>query len=105
MLKHTPSRIIAVTGASGAQGAGLARAILCDPQQLFGVRALTSRPHSPAVRELAGLGAEVIAVDLDDEERLRTAFSGAYGAFCVAGYWKDRDPERIGRQAAKLARA
>ena len=34
-------KIIAVVGATGAQGGGLVRAILADPQSDFGVRAIT----------------------------------------------------------------
>jgi uncharacterized protein YbjT (DUF2867 family) len=37
-------RLIAVVGATGAQGGGLARAILDDPQGKFGCRALTRDP-------------------------------------------------------------
>ncbi|GAB3661124.1 hypothetical protein GCM10028833_41040 [Glycomyces tarimensis] len=34
-------KLIAVVGATGAQGGGLARAILADPDAAFTVRALT----------------------------------------------------------------
>ena len=54
------SRIITVFGATGAQGGGLARAILTDPQQRFRVRAVTRKPDSPAARALAEIGADVI---------------------------------------------
>jgi hypothetical protein len=37
------SRIIAVVGATGAQGGGLIRAILADPASGFGVRAVTRK--------------------------------------------------------------
>ena len=47
------SRIITVFGATGAQGGGLARAILTDPQQRFRVRAVTRKPDSRAARVLA----------------------------------------------------
>ena len=52
------SRIITVFGATGAQGGGLARAILADPQRRFRVRAVTRKPDSPAARALAEAGAE-----------------------------------------------
>ena len=38
------SRIITVFGATGAQGGGLARAILSDPRQRFRLRAVTRKP-------------------------------------------------------------
>jgi len=38
--------IIAVTGATGAQGGGLVRAILAVPDAAFAVRAITRNPRS-----------------------------------------------------------
>jgi hypothetical protein len=55
-------RVIAIVGATGAQGAGLARAILGDPASAYAVRAL-------------------VQADVDDEARLGRALRGAYGAF------------------------
>jgi uncharacterized protein YbjT (DUF2867 family) len=49
-------RVIAVVGATGAQGGGLARAILADGGGGFTVRALTRNPSSEKARELAALG-------------------------------------------------
>jgi nucleoside-diphosphate-sugar epimerase len=40
-------KVIAVTGATGAQGGGVARAILADPDSGFTVRALTRTPVQP----------------------------------------------------------
>jgi uncharacterized protein YbjT (DUF2867 family) len=42
----TEQKIIAVVGATGAQGGGLAHAILADPDSEFTVRALTRNPGS-----------------------------------------------------------
>ena len=67
-------KIIAVTGATGAQGGGLVRAILADKE--FAVRAITRKPDGDKAKELAKLGAEVVAADLDDEASLRKAFAG-----------------------------
>ncbi|HEY7159913.1 MAG TPA: NmrA family NAD(P)-binding protein, partial [Acidobacteriota bacterium] len=39
-------KIIVVTGATGAQGSGMVRAILNDPKGGFGVRALTREVNS-----------------------------------------------------------
>ncbi|ALO99817.1 NmrA-like protein [Streptomyces hygroscopicus subsp. limoneus] len=80
-------KVIAVTGATGAQGGGMARAILADPESGFAVRAITRNPDSPAARELAELGAEVVRADFDDEPSVRKAFEGAYGAFLVTNFW------------------
>lgn len=46
-------KIIAVVGATGAQGGGLAHAILADAGSEFTVRALTRNPDSDKAQELA----------------------------------------------------
>ncbi|HET6986271.1 MAG TPA: NmrA family NAD(P)-binding protein [Kribbella sp.] len=89
----TEKKLIAVVGATGAQGGGLVRAILDDPSGEFAVRALTRNPDSAKAKELAAAGAEVVAADLDDEASVRAAFEGAYGAYVVTNYWVDRTPE------------
>src|SRR5688572_17262515 len=80
-------QVIAVVGATGAQGSGLVRAILADKSGQFSARALTRNPQSDKARALASAGAEVVAADVDDEASLRRAFDGAYGAFCVTFFW------------------
>ncbi len=98
-------KTIAVVGATGTQGGGLARAILNDPDSPFQVRALTRNARSERATELARLGAEVVEADLDDVESLKRAFGGAYGAYCVTNYWEHFSPERELAQAANLAEA
>jgi uncharacterized protein YbjT (DUF2867 family) len=98
-------KIIAVVGATGAQGGGLVRAILDDPEGGFAVRALTRNPDSDAAKELAALGAEVMAADIDDVESLKRAFEGAYGAYCVTSFWEHLSPEREITQARAMAEA
>ena len=51
-------KIIAVVGATGAQGGGLVRAIMADPNGGFTARALTRDPSSDGAKALAALGAE-----------------------------------------------
>jgi uncharacterized protein YbjT (DUF2867 family) len=99
------SRIIAVVGATGAQGGGLARAILSHPEAGFKLRALTRNPDSEKGKALASAGAEVVAADLDDVESLKAAFKGAYGAFCLTNYWEHFSPEKEVQQAANMAEA
>lgn len=101
----TDKKIIAVVGATGAQGGGLARAILNDARSEFAVRAITRNPESEKAKELAALGAEVVAADMDDYESIKKAFEGAYGAFCITNYWEHFSPEREQAQAMNLARA
>lgn len=101
----TDKKIIAVAGATGAQGGGLARAILDHPESGFALRALTRNPGSDQAKALAGRGAEVVHADLDDEESLAAALQGAYGAFFVTNFWEHFSPEREAAQARNLARA
>ncbi|MFE9393834.1 NmrA/HSCARG family protein [Streptomyces flavidovirens] len=98
-------KIIAVFGATGSQGGGLARAVLSEPDGDFAVRALTRNPASEASRELERLGAEVVRADLDDESSLGPALEGAYGAFVVTNFWEHLSGEREKTQAAAAARA
>lgn len=98
-------RIIAVVGATGAQGGGLVRAILSDPAGGYSVRALTRKPSSAKAQQLAQLEAEVVQADLDDPASFIQAFDGAYGAFCVTNFWEHFSPERETAQAANMAAA
>jgi uncharacterized protein YbjT (DUF2867 family) len=98
-------KIIAVLGATGAQGGGLVRAILADPNGGFAVRALTRDVNSEKAKALAQQGAEVVAVDVDNPESLKKAFAGAYGAFCVTFYWAHFSPEKELAEATSMAQA
>jgi uncharacterized protein YbjT (DUF2867 family) len=98
-------KLIAVIGATGAQGGGLARAILEDPDGGFGVRAITRHVDSDKAGALAARGAEVVAADLDDPASLERAFAGAHGAYCVTNFWEHFSPEKEDAQARNLAQA
>jgi uncharacterized protein YbjT (DUF2867 family) len=98
-------KIIAVVGATGAQGGGLVRAILDDPGGGFAARALTRDPSAEKARELQKLGAEVVAADVDDVASLKKAFSGAYGAYCVTFFWAHLSAEKEIAEAGLMARA
>ena len=101
----TDRKIIAVIGATGAQGGGLARAILADPERRFAVRAITRKTDSDKARALAEAGAEVVAGDADDPPSLDRAFAGAYGAFLVTNFWEHLSTDRELKQATAMARA
>ena len=98
-------KIIAVVGATGAQGGGLVRAILSHRDAGFTARALTRDPSSDTARALADAGADVVSADVNDEASLARAFDGAYGAFCVTFFWQHMSGERELAEAANLARA
>jgi len=96
-------KVIAVVGATGAQGGGLIRAILDDPAGEFSARALTRDVNSDQARALETLGAEVVAANLDDSESLQRAFHDAYGAFCVTFFWAHFSPEKEFAEAKAMA--
>ncbi|HRY31549.1 MAG TPA: NmrA/HSCARG family protein [Bacteroidales bacterium] len=98
-------KIIAVFGATGAQGGSLARAILNDRESEFSVRAITRNVNSEKARFLADLGAEVVTADLDDPASVRAALQGAYGAFCVTFFWEHFSPEKEQAHAHTMAEA
>jgi uncharacterized protein YbjT (DUF2867 family) len=97
--------LIAVLGATGAQGGGLVRALLADPQRRYAVRALTRRPTSPAAGALAAAGADVCVADLDDRASLVDAFAAADGLFAVTNFWEHGSPERELQQVRRIAEA
>jgi uncharacterized protein YbjT (DUF2867 family) len=98
-------KVIAVVGSTGAQGGGLVRAILRDKTGGFAARAVTRKVDSDKAKELARLGAEVVAGDLDDQATLERAFRGAHAVFGVTNYWEHFSPERELTQATAIARA
>ena len=98
-------KIIAVVGATGAQGGGLVRAILADRNGEFSVRALTRNPDSDKARALAAAGAELVRADLDDQASLERAFAGAHGVFALTNFWEHFSPEKELAQAGNQARA
>jgi len=98
-------KVIAVVGATGAQGGGLVRAIVADPSGEFSARALTRNVDSEKARQLAELGAEVVAADVEDVGSLKRAFQGAYGAFCVTFFWEHFSPTKEIEHARAMARA
>jgi len=98
-------KIIAVIGATGAQGGGLVRAILNDPNGGFAVRAITRKKDSDKAKALAKAGAEVVEADLDDTASLKKAFAGAHGAFCVTNFWEHFNADKEQAQARNMADA
>jgi uncharacterized protein YbjT (DUF2867 family) len=98
-------KIIAVVGATGAQGGGLVRAILADTSGEFAVRAITRDVSSAKARALLAAGAEVVSGDVDDLASLTKAFAGAYAAYGVTFYFAHLNPERENADAENLAKA
>ncbi|HSB80552.1 MAG TPA: NmrA/HSCARG family protein [Candidatus Methylomirabilis sp.] len=98
-------KVIAVVGATGAQGGGLARAIFADPNGGFACRAITRDPSKAKAKDLVGQGADVVKADLDDVDTLKKAFAGAYGAYCVTNFWEHFSGAKEKAQAKNMAEA
>jgi uncharacterized protein YbjT (DUF2867 family) len=91
--------LIVVTGATGHQGGATARELLAKGHK---VRAMTRKPESPAAKELAKLGAEVVKGDLDDAASLERALAGAWGTYAVQNTW-EAGVEREEQQGLRFA--
>jgi uncharacterized protein YbjT (DUF2867 family) len=98
-------KIIAVIGATGAQGGGMVRAIQADKSGSFAARAITRNPNAEKAQALRAAGVEVVGADIDKPETLGKAFAGAYGAFCVTNFWEHFSAEREVTQARNMAQA
>ena len=98
-------KIIAVVGATGAQGGGLVRNILGDGSNEFSARAITRNTNSDKARELARLGADIVAADVDNPDSLEKAFAGAHAAYCVTFFWEHFSPDKELAHATAMAQA
>ncbi len=96
-------QIVTVFGSTGAQGGGVARALL--DQQNWRVRAVTRNARSQAAQRLAELGCDIVEADLNTPATLLEALQGSYGLFAVTNFW-DR-ATRMGEfeQGKNLVRA
>lgn len=95
------SQMIAVMGATGAQGGAVVDALLKNNK--FQVRALTRNPSSESAMALVSKGVkEVVKADADDLESLVKAFEGCYGVFAVTNFWAHMD---MGQQMRNIGDA
>ena len=99
MTLSNSKKLIAVIGATGQQGGGVARALQASGQ--FKVRALTRDPDKHR-----GIADEVVKADLDRPETLEAAFEGAHGVFLVTDSWlRGTDEFTQGTSAVRAAKA
>jgi uncharacterized protein YbjT (DUF2867 family) len=91
-------KIIAVVGATGAQGKGIVNALVNDGS--FKVRAITRHPE-----QYSGKAQEAAYADLNDVPSVKEAFKGAYGVFVVTNFWEGADEVAQGRNAIEAAKA
>lgn len=84
-------KTILVTGATGAQGGSVARALLRDGN--YDVRCLTRNPQSENAKALEEAGASIVKGDLEDITSLALAMEGVYGVFGVTNFWEHFEKE------------
>ncbi|XP_066280840.1 nmrA-like family domain-containing protein 1 [Branchiostoma lanceolatum] len=94
---------ITVFGATGAQGGGVANALLEDSD--FEVRVVTRSASSVKAQALQERGAEVVQASYDDPCTLGPALRDAHGTFVVTNYWEHRDFDRAVKQGKAVADA
>ncbi|KAJ1977700.1 hypothetical protein H4R33_006160 [Dimargaris cristalligena] len=78
--------LIAVVGATGAQGGSVVDALI-DTMQ-FNIRGLTRNPQSEHSLKLARRGVEMVKCNLNNRDELAQAFQGAYGLFATTNFWQ-----------------
>ena len=83
--------IVLITGATGAQGGSVARALLKSGEYV--VRIFTRNGESEKARALELLGAEIFTGDLDDISSLKVAMQDAYAVFGLTNYWEHEERE------------
>jgi len=90
-------KIIAVIGATGAQGKGIVNALLNEGA--FNVKAITRHPE-----KYSGKAHEVVFGDLNSIQSLKEAFKNAYGVFAVTNFWEKADETAQGKNAVDAAK-
>lgn len=80
------SKLVVVVGVTGNQGGSVAKRFLQD--KTYRVRGITRDSSSPAARDAAAEGVEVVEANLDDVNTLIPAFKGANLIFSVTNYWE-----------------
>ena len=96
----TPDPVL-VFGTTGTQGGAVARALL---DREIPVRALVRHPGSERAQTLAGLGAELITGDLDDEWSLARALAAVPVAYAITTPFEDGVDAEV-RQGDTIIRA
>jgi uncharacterized protein YbjT (DUF2867 family) len=87
-------KLITIFGATGAQGGGLARAILADNNSDFLVRVVTRDAYSKKAKEFKHLGAEVVVANIDEQDSIKNAIAGSYGVYFVTFFWEHFSVEK-----------
>lgn len=87
-------KLIAVMGATGAQGGAVIRAfdaLKKSGNAGYSIRAITRNPTSEKAKAIAPLVDEVVKADGDDVESMAHVFEGCHGVFVLSNFWEDMD--------------
>ncbi|PQE31369.1 hypothetical protein CJF32_00001958 [Rutstroemia sp. NJR-2017a WRK4] len=85
-MSQTPTKTIAILGATGNQGGSVASTFLSSPS--WRVRAITRNPSSSRALALGSLGAEIVHADMDSPSSLTSAFADVHAIFAVSNFWE-----------------
>jgi uncharacterized protein YbjT (DUF2867 family) len=91
MTNNTEKKLIAIMGATGAQGGATIKAfngLNAAEKDLYELRAITRDPESDNAKAIAPLVKEVVKADGDSLKEMTKAFEGCYGAFIVTNFWQ-----------------
>jgi uncharacterized protein YbjT (DUF2867 family) len=84
-------KIVLVTGATGAQGGSVAKALSGSNE--FSVRVFTRNASCIKAVKLREQGAEVVEGDMDDKQSLLRAMKDCYAVFGVTDFWEHYEKE------------
>jgi uncharacterized protein YbjT (DUF2867 family) len=103
MIVMATEQTILITGITGKQGGAVARSLKGSG---FKLRGMTRNRQSDHAKAFARDGVEIVAGDLDDDDSLKKAMTGAWGVFAVQNTWEAgvEKEEEQGKRQARLAR-
>ncbi|KAJ7308523.1 NAD(P)-binding protein [Mycena albidolilacea] len=95
ITQATSAPLIAVVGATGAQGKSVIKA-LTESNKPYRIRGFTRDATKPAAQALKDQGVELVAVNLvvDNKDAVYRAFAGADYAFLVTNFWEHADMQK-----------
>lgn len=96
-LSIMSTKIIAVTGATGAQGGGVINIMKNVPG--WKIRAITRNPSSDSAVKLSQGGIEVVRADFDDEASLVKAFEVCVPSACLCFTVADKQSREFMRSS------
>ncbi|KAF1991297.1 NAD(P)-binding protein [Aulographum hederae CBS 113979] len=95
------SKLIAIVGITGNQGASVADVFLAAGWR---VRGISRDPSKPSSKAWSDKGVEMVAADLDDAAALTAAFAGATVIYGVTDFWQGMSNPANHAKAAKEGR-